>query len=450
MGSENFKLGQSFSSDNRKVEKLLEKAEKIAKSNTDDLENVTTHIIEAMSIDRKIQQNLLSRIEKISESKNFQVAECYANASIRAIGRYDKDESLYFGLSLPKNVYSNDVYRILIQICSKKGYFRAYKNLIKCLQNDDYQQKILLEEVSQDIGNKSSEIFNILTQKHLSNSNDQSEVKKRKERVKGPITLPLICIRHRSLLKSLVARDLRMKYHKSILGWIWGLMEPLALTLTFLLIYEIMASEPSKFRALSIMIGILFWAFFATALKKGTVFLESNVRLIQKVSLPKEIFLLSGTGFAMATLAINALALIPFMIYYQISPSFKLLIIPVVVIIIATLAVGISMFTSILHSKLRDTGQVVNVVTRVGFYFTPVFYTVDMIADSRIPAEYFSTYLVVNPMAVFIAIIRSSILGTDLTISSIHIGIAILETAIIFILGSYYYQSKQDQAVKYL
>ena len=40
--------------------------------------------------------------------------------------------------------------------------------------------------------------------------------------------------------------------------------------------------------------------------------------------------------------------------------------------------------------KLRDTGQIVNVSTRVGFYFTPVFYTIDMIADSRIPAEYFS------------------------------------------------------------
>ena len=72
------------------------------------------------------------------------------------------------------------------------------------------------------------------------------------------------------------------------------MMEPLALTLTFLLIYEIMATDPAPYRPLSIMIGILFWSFFALTLKRGTVFLESNVRLIQKVSLPKEIFLLSN------------------------------------------------------------------------------------------------------------------------------------------------------------
>ena len=81
-----------------------------------------------------------------------------------------------------------------------------------------------------------------------------------------------------------------MKYHKSILGWVWAMMEPLALTLTFLLIYEIMATDPAPYRPLSIMIGILFWSFFALTLKRGTVFLESNVRLIQKVPYQKRYF----------------------------------------------------------------------------------------------------------------------------------------------------------------
>ena len=98
------------------------------------------------------------------------------------------------------------------------------------------------------------------------------------------------------------------------------------------------------------------------------------------------------------------------------------------------------MITSILHAKLRDTGQIVNVSTRVGFYFTPVFYTIDMIADSRIPAEYVTAYLIANPMAVYLSISRTLIMGTPLGISTDYILIALVETLVIFIIGSYYYQ----------
>ena len=76
--------------------------------------------------------------------------------------------------------------------------------------------------------------------------------------------------------------------------------------------------------------------------------------------------------------------------------------------------------------------------------------TIDMIADSRIPAEYVSVYLIANPMAVYLSISRTLIMGTPLGISTDYILIALIETLMIFIIGSYYYQAKQDQAVKYL
>ena len=138
------------------------------------------------------------------------------------------------------------------------------------------------------------------------------------------------------------------------------------------------------------------------------------------------------------------------MFYYEITPSINILLVPLLVIMIASLTIGVSMFTSIFHSRLRDTGEIINVATRVGFYFTPVFYTIDMIANSRIPTEYLSAYLVANPIAVYLAVIRSSILNTAIPFSSMYILITVLQTVVIYILGSYYYQAKQDQAVKYL
>jgi len=453
MGENSLGHGQSFVSDNRLIKRCLHKAEKSAKSNPDDIKSVTDLILQALNYDLKIQQNLVLRVEKLVNKQDFDTACVFSNSAIRAISTKNKNEALFVGLSLPKKALDDKVYRMLIEISSKLNYYQTTKNLIQCLTDQDEIKKKTAKMLSaiSDVDNRKSIVFSKLSLNHLEKSKTKSNVVEIAfEKPFAPFVLPAISWKHRGLLRGMVSRELRMKYHKSILGWIWAMIEPLALTLTFLLIYEIMASDPAPFRPLSIMIGILFWSFFASTLKRGTVFLESNVRLIQKVSMPREIFLLSACGFSITTLLLNLLALIPFLIYYELKPTFEMVLIPLVILAIAILALGISMITSILHAKLRDTGQIVNVTTRVGFYFTPVFYTIDMIADSRIPAEYLSVYLIANPMAVYLSVCRDLIIGTSLSIGIDNIIITLAETVIIYVIGSYYYQSKQDQAVKYL
>jgi len=455
MGANSLGHGQSFVSDNRQIKRCINQAVKSAKSDPNNIKSVTDLILKAFTFDDKIQQNLVLQVEKLIEREDFSTARIFSNSVIRAISTKNKNEALFVGLSLPKKAFNDKVYRMLIEISSKLGYYEATKNLIQCLgKKDEVAKKTenILDRMKA-VDSRKAIVFSKLSFNHLEKSKVTNQPEYSHDSVNSlipPFVLPSVSWRYRSLIKEMVSKELRMKYHKSILGWIWAMMEPLALTLTFLLIYEIMATDPAPYRPLSIMIGILFWAFFALTLKRGTVFLESNVRLIQKVSLPKEIFLLSACGFAISTLLLNLLSLIPFIAYYELKPSPEMLLLPLVILGIATLGLGLSMITSILHTKLRDTGQIVNVSTRVGFYFTPVFYTIDMIADSRIPAEYVSAYLIANPMAVYLSISRTLIMGTPLGISTDYILIALIETLVIFIIGSYYYQAKQDQAVKYL
>ena len=455
MGANSLGHGQSFVSDNRQIKRCINRAVKSAKSNPDDIKAVTDLILKAFIFDDKIQQNLVLQVERLIQRQDFSTARIFSNSVIRAISTKNKNEALFVGLSLPKKAFDDKVYRMLIEISSKLGYYDATKYLIQCLGEEDEVAKKtnnILDKI-RAVDSRKAIVFSKLALNHLEKSKVTNQLEYSQDSGNNlipPFVLPAVSWRYRGLIKGMVSRELRMKYHKSILGWVWAMMEPLALTLTFLLIYEIMATDPAPYRPLSIMIGILFWAFFALTLKRGTVFLESNVRLIQKVSLPKEIFLLSACGFAISTLLLNLLSLIPFLVYYELNPSPETLLLPLVILGIATLALGLSMITSILHTKLRDTGQIVNVSTRVGFYFTPVFYTIDMIADSRIPAEYVSAYLIANPMAVYLSISRTLIMGTPLGISTDYILVALIETLVIFIIGSYYYQAKQDQAVKYL
>ena len=458
MGDNSLGHGHSFVSDNRQIKRYLSRAVKIAKSDEADIKSVSDFIKKSLNQDEMIQQNLVLIIEKLVLDNHTEAAKIFAKSSISAISSFPgytnwraKNESLYLGLSFPREALDVDAYKQLMYICKKLKYFNAYSNLIKCIEGEITSDQLVRfkSEIGEDINTRRSIVLEKITSKHIESQSDDVSITKQRSSF-PPLILPMILFRHFGLMRQMISRDLRQKYHKSILGWVWAMMEPLALTLTFLLIYEIMASDPAPYRPLSIMTGILFWSFFVTILKRGTTFLESNVRLIQKISLPREIFLLSVCGFALATLFINSLALIPFMIYYELIPKLEILLLPLIIFSIAVLALSISLITSVLHAKLRDTGQVVNVVTRVGFYFTPVFYTMEMIANSRIPAEYISAYLIINPMAVYLSIIRSLVLGTSLSIGFEYILIALLETLVLFIIGSYYYQSKQDLAVKYL
>lgn len=458
MGESSLGHGQSFVSDNRQTKHYLSRAVKAAKSDSLDIHSISDLILKALSHDQKIQLNLILIVEKLIADNSINAAKAFAKSSVMAISSFPefrnwraKNEALYLGLAFPKVSLDNDTYKKLIYFCKKLNYFNAYSNLIECLdsEEDPSQLDLFRLEIGEDANTRSSIVIEKITSRHMT-IQDEENLPSKSKPMFPPFVLPVVFWKHIGLLRQMISRDLRQKYHKSILGWVWAMMEPLALTLTFLLIYEIMASDPAPYRPLSIMTGILFWYFFITILKSGTTFLESNVRLIQKLSLPREIFLLSVCGFALTTLFLNSLVLVPFMIYYELVPKAQILLLPFVVFAIAVLALGISMITSVLHAKLRDTGQVVNVVTRVGFYFTPVFYTMEMIANSRIPAEYISAYLVINPVAVYLSVIRSMILGTSLLIGIEFIIIAVIETFILFIIGSYYYQAKQDMAVKYL
>ena len=458
MGENSLGHGQSFVSDNRQIKRYLSRAVKTAKSDKSAINSISDFILKALSHDQKIQQNLILIVEKLIKENSIHAARAFAKSCVMAISSFPefsnwraKNEALYLGLAFPKASLDNDTYKKLMYFCKKLNYFNAYSNLIECLDSEEGPDQLNLFrlEIGEDANTRSSIVIEKITSKHI-NSQEDENIPGKSKAMFPPFVLPVVFWRHFGLLRQMISRDLRQKYHKSILGWVWAMMEPLALTLTFLLIYEIMATDPAPYRPLSIMTGILFWYFFITILKKGTTFLESNVRLIQKISLPREIFLLSVCGFALATLLLNSLSLVPFMVYYELVPTAQILLLPVVILAIAVLALGISMITSVLHAKLRDTGQVVNVTTRVGFYFTPVFYTMEMIADSRIPAEYISAYLVVNPVAVYLSVIRSMILATPLSVGFEFILIALIETFLVFIIGSYYYQAKQDMAVKYL
>ena len=255
---------------------------------------------------------------------------------------------------------------------------------------------------------------------------------------------------YRHLVRHFISRDLKTRYHGSIVGWGWSIAEPLALTVTFYILFAILSDSTDPYRPFNILIGILAWSFFARTLSRGTTALQRNSGLIQRIYFPREIFLFSQAGYQLVQLLLSMIVLVPLLYHYKLMPSASILYFPLAILLMGMLAVGIAFFTSIIQTKVRDMEHIVTVVLRIGFYLTPVFYNLDMITGSRIPAEYSDIYLYANPMATYLTMIRSAFTGDPLGISSAHLAVTISTTVLIFLIGSMFFMRRERKAVKNL
>ena len=255
---------------------------------------------------------------------------------------------------------------------------------------------------------------------------------------------------NRQLLRHFVSRDLKVKYHNSILGYGWSILEPLALTATFYILFAILSDSTDPYRPLTILLGILSWSLFARTFSNGTTCLQRNSSLIKRVYFPREIFLFSKAGFNMFQFMLSLLVIIPLLFHYQLIPTQQFILLPIALIMILMLGTGLAFFTSILQTKARDFEHIVTIGLRISFYLSPVFYPLDMITGGRIPAQYAEAYLIINPMATYITMIRSAFTGAPLEIPTMNLIITFSTTIVIFWLGSIYFMRKERKAVKFI
>jgi len=266
----------------------------------------------------------------------------------------------------------------------------------------------------------------------------------------SPFTMMRNIRSHGQLLKNFIARDLKIRYHNSIIGYGWSVLEPLALTITFYILFSILSDNEDPYRPLTILLGILSWSLFAKTLATCTTALQRNSSLIQRVYFPRELFLFSKAGFQILQLLLSLLVVIPLLIHYKMYPSSTILLLPVAVALITMLALGMAFFSSILQTKARDVEHMIAIGLRISFYLSPVFYPLEMITGGRVPARFIDTYLLINPMATYITMIRSSFTGDPLGIPSQNITLTVITTLVIFWIGSIYFMRNERKAVKFL
>ena len=249
---------------------------------------------------------------------------------------------------------------------------------------------------------------------------------------------------HRNVLKHFVSRDLKVNYHGAVLGYAWSMIEPLAFTAIFYVVFVILRGAPDAQLPLKIMIGILMYNCFSKTFSAATKALTRNAGLIRQVYLPREIFVVSSAGFQIMQLALSMLILIPLMWVWSIEPTTHLLFLIPAMLGVCSVGMGLGFMLAPLQARVRDTEQVVNIVNRAGFFLSGVFYSIEYIPD-----EFIDIYTL-NPVAVFVEFARVAVYGDMGKLTWDDFGYA-SGVAIFFVLfGMMFFKRYERSVVKYL
>lgn len=213
---------------------------------------------------------------------------------------------------------------------------------------------------------------------------------------------------YRQLIWEFTVRDVRLKYRNSAFGYVWSLLEPLLMALVYVVLFTLVAHRPDKAYPLAVVMGVISWGYFGTAMNKAQTSLTANANLIQQIYFPREVFGAAGVGAQLIMTSLSLLVAIPFMIYLDIHPGWQLVFVPVGLTFITLLALGVGLGSAGFNVLNRDVEHFSRFVTRAGMYISPVMWSVHSLAEKQPQAL---KYLLLNPIVVPMTLIADGVMG---------------------------------------
>lgn len=205
------------------------------------------------------------------------------------------------------------------------------------------------------------------------------------------------------LTKELVARDLKVKYRRSVLGYLWSLLNPLLMMCIMSYIFSTIFKSDIPNFPLYLICGQTLWNFFNESTSMAMNSVVANGALIKKVYIPKFIFPISRVLSSFVTMSFSLAAILIVMLFTRatIYPTILLFWIPLVFLFL--FCCGIGLILAALATCFRDVTHLWGVATMAWMYMTPIFY------DPGFLPENVRLTLSFNPMYHFLTIFRKLI-----------------------------------------
>lgn len=214
--------------------------------------------------------------------------------------------------------------------------------------------------------------------------------------------------KYRDLLKLLVTRNIKLKYRRSVLGYVWSILNPLLTMVVMTIVFSTMFSRNIENFPVYLFCGQLLFNFMNTSTRQAISSINANASLLKKTYVPRYIFTLAKITSGLVDLMFSLGALLIVILVTRAKLTWYALLFPVVLVQIYLFCVGLGLFLAQANVFFRDVEHIYNAVITAWMYLTPIFYPLEALPDKVLWAVKH-----LNPMYFYVGQFRDLVyLGT--------------------------------------
>jgi len=190
--------------------------------------------------------------------------------------------------------------------------------------------------------------------------------------------------KYKDLLKQLVMRDIKLKYRRSFLGYVWSVLNPLLIMVVMTIVFSAMFSRNIENFPVYLFCGQLLFNYMNNSTHQAISSISGNAALLKKTYVPKYIFTMSKITSGLVDLLFSLGALVIVILVTKARITWFALLFPLVLLQLYIFCLGLGLFLAQANVFFRDIQYIYNAVTTAWMYLTPIFYPLDALPDKLI------------------------------------------------------------------
>jgi len=247
--------------------------------------------------------------------------------------------------------------------------------------------------------------------------------------------------KYRELFYFLAWRDILVRYKQTAIGMAWALIRPFLTMVVFTVVFGTLAKLPPEGNApypIMVFAALLPWQFFSGALTECSSSLVNNANLLSKVYFPRLIVPTSAVIVSFVDFLISGMILLGLMAYYNFVPDWRILTLPLFILIAFAASIGVGLWLAALTVEYRDFRYIVGFLVQFGLYVSPVGFSSKIIAERY--SEQVRLLYSLNPMVGVIDGFRWAILGGESQIYLPGFALSLVLVVVLLLSGIWYFR----------
>jgi len=199
----------------------------------------------------------------------------------------------------------------------------------------------------------------------------------------------------RDLLYYIVRFEMKAENKNKVLGFVWSFLDPLLLLLVYVVLVHYIFGRGGPQFPIMLFAGLLSWRWFTSALSRSVTSITSKVGLVQSTRFPLAMLPLSGVIIGFFDWLFGFAILVPMLFIFDATFSLNILWLPLLLLIQIIGTIGACLIVAVIGTHLADLGNIIQFLIKMGFYLSPILYSV----GDTVPDRLMTPYMLLNPFA---------------------------------------------------